>query len=227
MSSRSRCETLASAGSSPTLTPSIPSAVTAAPTGRGQIGVRWDRDIGRWTGPFAMAAINARVVRRTNALLSYAYGRDFRYHEAMSLARGPRGLLAATAVSLATPAFFGAMAIPPVRSLIARRLPAPGEGPSREIRDNGFFVTRLVGIGEASNGSPAPKVFVTVKGTGDPGYGATSRMLAESAVCLALDGDSISGQGGVLTPAACMGSRLVERLDGAGIVFGEVDRFVP
>jgi short subunit dehydrogenase-like uncharacterized protein len=197
------------------------------PDGRGQLGVRWDRDIGRWTGPFAMAAINARVVRRTNALLGYAYGRDFRYHEAMSLPRGPKGFFAAAGVSLGTGAFFGAMAIRPVRSLVAKKLPAPGEGPSKAVRDSGFFVTRLVGIAQDSGSSPPPKVFVTVNGTGDPGYGATSRMLSESAVCLALDGDSISDEGGILTPAACMGSRLVERLGRAGIVFGELDGFAP
>ncbi len=190
------------------------------PDRRGQLGVRWDRDLERWTGPFAMAAINARVVRRTNALLGYAYGRDFRYHEAMSLARGAKGFFAATAVSVGTVAFFAAMTLPPVRALVARKLPAPGEGPSQETRDNGFFVTRLVGIGEANGSSTPAKVFVTVKGTGDPGYGATARMLSESAVCLALDGEATAGVGGILTPAACMGMRLVERLERAGIAFG-------
>ncbi len=190
------------------------------PDGRGQLGVRWDRDIERWTGPFAMAAINARVVRRTNALLGYAYGRDFRYHEAMSLPRGPKGFFGAAAASLGTAAFFAAMTLPLVRAQVAKRLPAPGEGPSQETRDNGFFVTRLVGLGETKDGATSRKAFVTVKGSGDPGYAATARMLSESAVCLALDGDAISGVGGVLTPAACMGTRLVERLERVGIAFG-------
>jgi short subunit dehydrogenase-like uncharacterized protein len=197
------------------------------PDGRGQLGVRWDRDIGRWTAPFAMAAINARVVRRTNALLRYAYGRDFRYHEAMSVARGPKGVFAATAIALGTGAFFAAVAVPPLRALVAKKLPSPGQGPSKETRDNGFFVTRLVGLGEGSNGSTPPKVFVTIKGTGDPGYGATARMLSESAVCLALDGELISGEGGILTPAACMGARLLERLGRAGVMFGELDGSAP
>jgi short subunit dehydrogenase-like uncharacterized protein len=189
------------------------------PDGRDQVGVRYDRDLQRWTGLFAMAAINARVVRRTNALLDYAYGRDFRYAEAMSFPRGPKGFFGAASVSLGTLGFFAALSVPPVRRLVMKKLPAPGEGPSKETRDSGFFVTRLVGTAEAVGAPPPPKVFVTVRGTGDPGYAATARMLGESAVCLARDGTAIASGGGVLTPAACMGARLVERLERVGIAF--------
>src|SRR6185312_12109428 len=72
------------------------------PDGLDQMGVRFDRDLGRWTGPFVMASINARIVRRSNALLDYAYGRDFHYREAMSAGRGARGFVTAAAVSAGT-----------------------------------------------------------------------------------------------------------------------------
>jgi short subunit dehydrogenase-like uncharacterized protein len=190
------------------------------PDGRDQLGVRWDRDLGRWTGPFLMAGINARMVRRTNALLGYAYGRDFRYSEAMGFQSGPKGLVTATAMSVGLAGLFAAAAVKPVRRLLQRNvLPQPGEGPSRETRDGGYFVCNFVGSGETNNGAPPAKVFGTVKGTSDPGYGETAKMLSESAVCLALDGDAIAREGGVLTPAACMGMRLVERLRAAGMTF--------
>jgi short subunit dehydrogenase-like uncharacterized protein len=189
------------------------------PDGGDQLGLRFDADLERWTGPFMMAATNARVVRRTNALLEYAYGKDFRYREAMSFGKGPKGWLSAAGAAAGNMGFITAAAIPPVRWLLTKTvLPAPGEGPSREKRESGSFVMRLVGTGEASNGSAPTKVFGTVMGTQDPGYGATSKMIGESAVCLALDGD-VPAEGGVLTPAACMGMRLVERLRTAGMTF--------
>jgi short subunit dehydrogenase-like uncharacterized protein len=92
-------------------------------------------------------------------------------------------------------------------------LPAPGEGPSKEVRDAGRFTSKL--IGTANGGA---RVTGIVKGTSDPGYGETAKMLSESAVCLAKDA-GISTDGGVLTPASCMGMRLVERLRGAGMTF--------
>ncbi len=196
-----------------------PSREVRGPDGADQLGLRFDPDLDRWTGPFMMAATNARVVRRTNALLGYAYGRDFRYREAMSFGKGPKGWFSAAGAAAGSMGFITAAAIPPVRWLLAKAvLPAPGEGPSREKRESGSFAMRLVGTGESSNGSAPTKVFGTVTGTQDPGYGATSKMLGESAVCLALDGD-VPPDGGVLTPAACMGMRLVERLRGAGMTF--------
>jgi short subunit dehydrogenase-like uncharacterized protein len=190
------------------------------PDGRDQLGVRWDRDLRRWTGPFLMAGINTRMVRRTNALLGYAYGRDFRYSEAMGFQSGPKGLVTAAATSVGLAGLLAAAAIKPVRRLLQRSvLPQPGEGPSKEKRASGFFVCSFVGSGETHNGTPRRKVFGTVKGTSDPGYGETAKMLCESAVCLALDGDAIAREGGVLTPAACMGMRLVERLRAAGMTF--------
>jgi short subunit dehydrogenase-like uncharacterized protein len=179
-----------------------------------QLGVRWDASIGRWTGPFVMAAINARVVRRTNALLGYAYGRDFRYGEAMSFRKGPAGFVTAAGMSAGLVGVAGAMAVAPLRRLAAKRLEAAsGSGPSKATREAGHFTMRLVGSGAGQT------MTATVKGRGDPGYEATSRMLGESAVCLAKDRDATSTRGGVLTPAACMGLRLVERLGRAGFAF--------
>jgi len=186
------------------------------PDGHDQRGVRWDADLAQWTGPFLMAAINTRVVRRTNALLGYAWGRDFRYREAMSFGAGPKGWLRAAGVSAGTTLGVAAVAVAPVRRLLAKRvLPAPGEGPSKEVRDSGFFVSRLVGTLPGDAG----KLRGTVRGTSDPGYGETAKMLSESAVSLAKDGDAIPRRGGVLTPGSCMGMRLVERLRDAGMTF--------
>jgi short subunit dehydrogenase-like uncharacterized protein len=188
------------------------------PDGRDRLGVSWDADLGVWTGPFAMAAINGRIVRRTNALLGYTYGRDFRYREAMSFRSGAGGWFRAATVSAGTVGFATAVVVPPVRWLLAKTvLPAPGKGPSRETRERGSFVTRLVG--DPGNGDGTAKIFGTVRGTQDPGYGETSKMLGEAAVCLALDRDSTSCAGGVLTPGSCMGMRLVDRLRSAGMTF--------
>jgi short subunit dehydrogenase-like uncharacterized protein len=188
-----------------------------------QWNVRWDDDIRRWTGPFLMAAINTRVVRRTSALLGYPWGRDFRYSEAMSFSSGPRGWLAATRVAAGLGMLLGGLSVAPVRWALSKTvLPAPGEGPSKERRERGHFALRFVGTRRADNGSPpenAEKVLATVRGKSDPGYTETAKMLGESAVCLALDGDGVAKEGGVLTPASCMGMRLVQRLRDVGISF--------
>ena len=180
-------------------------------------GVVFDADIDRWTAPFVMATINTRIVRRSNALIGY--GEGFRYREAMSLPRGPKGFVAATAVSAATTAFAIGAALPPTRALLARFvLPKAGEGPSKEARDAGHFTFRLVGEGTAKDGAGL-RVTATVKGTSDPGYGETAKMLGESAMCLAEDGDKLDPRFGVLTPASAMGMTLVGRLRAAGMTF--------
>jgi short subunit dehydrogenase-like uncharacterized protein len=189
------------------------------PDGPDQLGVRFDSDLGMWTGPFLMAPVNTRVVRRSNALLGNAYGPSFRYSEAMSLGKGPKGFLAASAVGAGLVAFLGAAWLAPTRWLLERTvLPAPGEGPSKEARDAGYFVVRFVAETEADGGAPV-RISGRVEGKSDPGYGETAKMLSESAMCLARDGDRIAPGGGVLTPASCMGMRLVDRLRAAGMVF--------
>ncbi len=194
-----------------------PDRTDRGPDGPDQKGVRFDDDLQRWTGPFAMAAINTRIVRRTNALLDYAYGKDFRYSECQSFPEGAKGFFAATAMTAGLGAFLVGAALGPTRAMMKGMLPAPGEGPSKEARDKGFFVTRLVGIGEGNGSNTAPRLLATVRGQSDPGYGETAKMISESAVSLARD--DVAPRGGILTPASCMGLHLIERLRRAGMVF--------
>jgi short subunit dehydrogenase-like uncharacterized protein len=184
------------------------------PDGQDQRGVRWDADLETWTGPFVMAAINTRIVRRSNALLGYRWGKNFRYSECQAFTKGPGGFLGATATVAGFGAFFALAALGPTRALLKRMVPAPGEGPSKEVRDAGFFVVKLVGL---ADGKSAPRLLATVRGQSDPGYGETAKMLGESAVCLAKD--DLDAVGGVLTPASSMGVKLVERLRRAGMGF--------
>ncbi len=131
--------------------------------------------------------------------------------------KGAAGWATATATTAGIGAFLGAMSVGPVRSALKNTvLPAPGEGPSREKRDNGFFKIKLVGIGKDKSGA-AVKLLGRVEGKGDPGYSETAKMLSESALCLAKD--SLPKAGGILTPASCMGSTLLERLRRAGMKF--------
>ncbi len=178
--------------------------------------VRWDSDLERWTGPFVMAGINARIVRRTNAVLGYAWGRDFRYREGLAFSGGTRGLLMAAGMAAGVAAAFGALSVPRVRRFVADRyLPAPGEGPSKEQRDASSFVSRFVGVLEGSGA----RLRGTVRGEGDPGYDETAKMLGEASVCLAHDRDRTRTTGGVLTPASALGMTLVERLRRHGMTF--------
>lgn len=196
-----------------------PAGGPRGPDGPDQRGVRWDPDLGRWTGPFLMAAVNTRVVRRSNALLGHPYGPSFRYSEAMSFAKGAKGLLAAATVTAGLGAFVAAASVPALRSTLARRLPAPGEGPSKEQRDRGHFRVRLVGQVAADGEGSSKRLMGEVAGTSDPGYGETAKMLGESALCLAHDPPSTQLRGGLLTPASAMGMRLIERLRAAGMTF--------
>jgi short subunit dehydrogenase-like uncharacterized protein len=183
------------------------------PDGRDDFGVAHDEWIDAWTAPFLMASVNSRVVRRSNALLDYRYGRDFRYREVSRCGAGAKGLVEATATVAALGGLMAGLAAKPSRALLRRFvLPAPGEGPSAESRARGFFRFTLVGRNDAHD-----ELRVRVAGDQDPGYGETAKMLAESALCLALDGAELEAGGGILTPASCMGMQLVERLRSAGM----------
>ena len=173
-----------------------------------QTGVRYDRHLG-WTGPFIMAAINTRIVRRSHALLGLPWGEDFRYSEVMSTGKGPRGFTRAVSFTGGIAALVGAIAFPPTRPLVVKRLPAPGEGPSEEARAKGYFNTYHVAIGDGE------VVRGIVADRRDPGYGSTAVMLSEAALCLVLQGEEVGG--GILTPASAMGERLIERLRSAGL----------
>ena len=173
-----------------------------------------DEELGGWIGPFVMAPANARIVRRSNSLQAWAYGRRFRYREVMAFGSGPTGAAKAAGVSAALAALAAGVSVPPMRSLLDRFLPDPGEGPSEEKQRKGFF--RLEVHTRTSTGAP---YVARVAAQGDPGYAATAVMLGESALCLARDGDRLPDRAGVLTPATAMGDALVERLRAAGQTF--------
>src|SRR5947199_1028923 len=175
-------------------------------------------ELRRWLGPFVMAAINTRQVRRSNALQSWAYGRRFKYREVMGFAGGLAGRAQATAVALGTGALFAGLSFAPTRSVLDRVLPKPGEGPSEEARRKGFFKV------EIHTRTPSGERWVCREvAQGDPGYAATAVMLGESALALALDRDRLPDAAGVLTPATAIGSVLADRLRAAGQTW-EVER---
>jgi short subunit dehydrogenase-like uncharacterized protein len=178
-------------------------------------GVAYEPRIGRYTAPFVMAVVNAPTVRRSNALLGHRYGRDFRYHEAMSLFPGVKGWLAASAITAGLGAFALALQAPPLRRLIAARFARPGEGPTDEERAAGHFVVRYVAEADTSGGQPPLTLRGRCEDRRDPGYGSTAVMLAASAMCLAREAST--GDGGVLTPASAMAAPLLARLRASGM----------
>ncbi|MGY1771849.1 saccharopine dehydrogenase family protein [Blastococcus sp. SYSU D00813] len=166
---------------------------------------------GRWTAPFVMASYNTRVVRRSNALQDWAYGRGLRYGEVMGTGRGLAGGVTAVGVTAGLAGALGAMSFGPTRTLLDKVLPAPGSGPDEEARERGFF--RMVVDAGTESGR---RYRATAAGQGDPGYKATAVMLGESALALALDGDRLPARAGSLTPATAFGDVLVDRLRAAG-----------
>jgi len=184
------------------------------PDGSDLMTARYDRDLKQWTAPFVMAAINTRVVRRSHSLMGRPWGEDFRYREVSAMGTGAKGATRAYSMAAGLGAFIGATAVKPLRALLEKTvLPSPGEGPDQAAREKGRFAVDLVGFrGGAEVGR------AKVRGSMDPGYGATSFMLAESARCLALDGATLTSPGGVLTPAVAMGARLTQRLNDVGVV---------
>jgi len=180
----------------------------------------YDDEHKRWLAPFVMASINTRIVHRSNQLLDYEYGRDFKYDEAMWMKDGLKGKLSSYAMSAGLLGFATAMMITPSRELLSKHvLPKSGSGPSKEEQENGYFDIRLFG-------QTADKDSINTKVTGDkdPGYGSTSRMLAQAALCLAQDISKEEVGGGFWTPASAMGDSLLTRLEAhAGLSFEVVD----
>jgi short subunit dehydrogenase-like uncharacterized protein len=173
--------------------------------------VRYDGELRMWVGPFVMAGFNTRVVRRSNALQDWAYGRRFRYREVTGFGAGPAAPVLGAAVSAALKAAEAGLAFGPSRALLGQLLPAPGQGPSEKTRRTGLFRMQI-----HTRTSAGVRYLGTVEAPGDPGYAATSVMLGESALCLALDRDRLPGRAGVLTPATAMGTVLAGRLRSAG-----------
>ena len=195
-----------------------PEGEREGPDGRDQQNVRYDEDAGAWTAPFVMAGVNTKVVRRSHALAGFPYGREFRYREATLTGHGSAGWLKGMAMTAGLGGLVVGMSFSPTRkALQAVVLPKPGEGPSHEVQKSGFF--NLMQIGRLPDGTVLK---TRITGDRDPGYGSTSKMLAESAVCLAKD--DLGTGGGVLTPAAAMAEPLLKRLrDNAGLTFEIVD----
>ncbi|WP_241387722.1 saccharopine dehydrogenase family protein [Rhodococcus sp. CH91] len=161
--------------------------------------------------PFVMASYNTRIVRRSNALRDWGYGRRFRYREVMSVGASPLSPVLAGLVAVGTGALAAGLSFPPTRFVLDKILPAPGEGPSEKTRENGYFTVDLY----ASTESGA-RYTARFGAQGDPGYKATAVMLAESALSLALGGAALHPGGGVLTPAVAFGDVLTDRLRAAG-----------
>lgn len=192
-----------------------PSGDGPGPDGKDQTGAVLDEDFGAWTAPFIMAGINTRIVRRSNAVMDYPWGRDFRYSEAMLTGTGLRGRMTAVLTGLGLKAFVLAASTKATRRLMHKLfLPKPGEGPDATSRREGFFVLKLLAKDDEGNA-----LWGEVAGNRDPGYGSTSRMLGETAVCMARDlSDDVAG--GFWTPASILNGALINRLStNAGVEF--------
>jgi short subunit dehydrogenase-like uncharacterized protein len=161
----------------------------------------FDDDLQVWVTPFFMANINTRNVHRSNMLMGFPYGRDFVYDEMQITGVGEEGEALAKRILAAN------------NKMATSAGPKPGEGPSKEERENGMYDLLFVAL--APDGKQAR---ASVKGDRDPGYGSTSKMIAECAVCLLRDAPEVAG--GIWTPGAAMGERLIRRLvDNAGLTF--------
>lgn len=159
-----------------------------------------DEVAGSWVAPFIMAAINTKNVHRSNKLLGHQYGEDFLYDEMMMTGAGEQGKAVAEFVASSNP-------------LEGDGVPEPGQGPSKESREAGFYDVLFIGTNDKGE-----QIKAAVGGDLDPGYGSTSKMIAESALCLVQDCDDLPG--GIYTTAPAMGEKLIKRLvDNAGLTF--------
>ena len=170
---------------------------------------------GIWTGAFVMGPYNTRIVRRSNALQDWAYGRRFRYAENMSLGSSIAAPVASAMATGANAALFGLAnryfrLLP--QKLVERIAPKPGTGPSEKAREQGRYKTETY-----TTTTTGARYMATMAQRGDPGYKATSVLLGESGLALALDRDRLSDLRGVLSPAAAMGDALLARLPAAGV----------
>ncbi len=209
------------AAKDPALRKELANPYSICPPGHGfkvrqhTVKVEYDEEFQSWLAPFVMAAINTRVVHRSNALADGRYGSEFKYQEAMMTGDGGSGKRRAQKLLWGLGSFMVAASITPVRWLLEKYvLPQPGEGPSAEEQLNGRY--RLVFIGTTAEGE---SLRCEVSGDRDPGYGSTAKMLAQAAACLAQD-IADDAPGGFWTPATLLGSRLIARLQAdAGLDF--------
>ena len=178
-------------------------------------GVLEQDSINGWSGPFIMAAANTRVVRRSAALHEQkekGYGPDFTYQEFTYHKKKTGAYMALTFLAI-----FGLVLMTPLRKIVRPLMRKPGEGPSKEVRENGWFSATYKALAEDGDVS-----IFKMHGKGDPGYKITSLMVTESALCLVENQGDLpggSGYGGILTSASGLGGALISRLKNAGIVF--------
>jgi len=183
------------------------------------MAVHRDDSLGGWVGPFAMAAFDTRVVRRSNALQGWAYGRSLRYREVVGFGSGPAAPVVAQVASAAVGLGVLGLSRRPTRALLDRVLPRAGSGPSERTRRNGRFRVEI-----STRTTSGRRYTAVVAGRGDPGYAATAVLLGESGLCLALDRDRLPPGGGVLTPATALGDALADRLRAAGLTLEVQER---
>ena len=157
----------------------------------------YDEELDTWVAPFFMAPINTKNIHRSNKLMNHIYGESFKYNEMWIQGPGEEGKAAAEFISTMNP---------------LGDAPEPGEGPSRESRENGNYDVLFCAD---VNGET---IKASVNGDMDPGYGSTSKMITESAICLVKDCQDLAG--GIYTPASSMGTKLIKRLESnAGLTF--------
>ena len=168
-------------------------------------GLRLDPRSGRWQAPFLMGPYNSQIVQRTNFLTGWSYGRNMRYREVVDAGRGWRGRVAGAGLAAGQAALLGAMGVRPLRSLLGRLLPEPGQGPSEKTLAAGRFSIDI----DVTPAEAAP-VRTTFAADHDPGYHGTAVMFGETALGLALD--DLPERAGVLTPMTALGPVLADRL---------------
>ena len=157
----------------------------------------YDEELDTWVAPFFMAPINTKNIHRSNKLMNHIYGESFKYNEMWIQGPGEEGKAAAEFISTMNP---------------LGDAPEPGEGPSRESRENGNYNVLFCADIDGET------IKASVNGDMDPGYGSTSKMITESALCLVKDCQDLAG--GIYTPASSMGTKLIKRLESnAGLTF--------
>ena len=180
--------------------------------------IKYDKIFGTWIQPYIMQAVNTRIVNRSNVVSSWMYGRNFSYSEALA-GKGMFGLLFCILGFIASNLAGALIFFPFSRALLRRMLPKPGQGPSENILREGYFKMMFWGRGISDLGKEE-YVYGGIKSmNGDPGYGATSKMLCESALALIFDEEKTPKEYGVVTPASALGIPLVDRLSAVGMQF--------
>eukprot|EP01100_Stratorugosa_tubuloviscum_P003006 TRINITY_DN170_c1_g2_i1.p1 TRINITY_DN170_c1_g2~~TRINITY_DN170_c1_g2_i1.p1 ORF type:complete len:415 (-),score=174.29 TRINITY_DN170_c1_g2_i1:82-1326(-) len=181
---------------------------------------KYDKDVKSWLAPFVMGPVNTRVVRRSNSITNNSYSEQFLYSEAIAA----KNIFMAFIISFGMIIFFILIAIKFTRPIVRRLLPKPGSGPTKKQRDTGLFKIKLYAkTARLANGN-TKTIRGTVKGVKDPGYGETSKMLAEAGLCLVFQKEELNQsnellKGGILTPATAFGPILIQRLRNAGMTF--------